>query len=81
MPDIRVSVNGRELAVPSGSVAAIAIALAGYSASRRSISGEPRGPLCGMGICFECRATINGIPHVRTCQYVCEPGMEIQTGE
>lgn len=35
---------------------------------RLSVTGEPRGPLCGMGICFECRATIDGKPHVRTCQ-------------
>lgn len=24
--------------------------------SRTSVSGEPRGPLCGMGVCFECRS-------------------------
>src|SRR5215470_1169611 len=30
---------------------------------RTSVSGELRGPLCGMGICYECRNE----SHVRTC--------------
>ena len=35
---------------------------------RTSVTGEPRGPLCGMGICFECRTTVDGREHVRSCQ-------------
>jgi sarcosine oxidase subunit alpha len=34
-----------------------------------------------MGICFECRVTINGEAHVKSCQVVCEDGMEIRTNE
>jgi sarcosine oxidase subunit alpha len=34
-----------------------------------------------MGICLECRVTINGQPHRRSCQTLCEPGMEVQTDE
>lgn len=48
-------------------------------AVRRSVTGMPRGPLCGMGICFECRATIDGQPHERTCQILVREGMEIST--
>ena len=48
---------------------------------RTSVSGKPRGPLCGMGICFECRVTINGISHCRSCQILCEPGMDVSTDE
>jgi len=32
-----------------------------------------------MGICFECRVTVDGRPHVRSCQVVCRPGMEVRT--
>jgi NADPH-dependent 2,4-dienoyl-CoA reductase/sulfur reductase-like enzyme len=32
--------------------------------ARVSVTGEPRGPLCGMGICFECAVT----PGRRSCQ-------------
>jgi D-hydroxyproline dehydrogenase subunit gamma len=74
-----VSVNGRLLPVPAGSSVAAAILLAG-EASRISASGEMRGPLCGMGICMECCATVNGVQHVRTCQFQVAPGMEIVPG-
>jgi hypothetical protein len=56
-----------------------AVALAGESAFRVSVSGEARGPLCGMGICFECRVTIDGRAHQRACQILCQPGMQVWT--
>jgi sarcosine oxidase subunit alpha len=74
-----MTVNGSPVAVPSGATVAVAVVLAGQ-ACRRSVSGEPRGPLCGMGICFECRVAIDGILHARSCQILCEQGMEINTG-
>jgi D-hydroxyproline dehydrogenase subunit gamma len=83
MPDsasrpVRLSVNGSPVEVPTGATVAVAVAIAGQ-ACRRSMSGEPRGPLCGMGICFECRVSINGTPHCRSCQILCAPGMEVVT--
>jgi hypothetical protein len=75
---VTLSVNGSPVAVPAGATVAVAVAIAGQPC-RRSVSGEPRGPLCGMGICFECRVSINGTPHCRSCQIVCEPGMEVRT--
>jgi len=77
---LTVTVNGAEIAVPAGTTVAVAIMLAGQSC-RTSVSGEPRGPLCGMGICYECRAAIDRVPHCRSCQIVCSPGMEIRTDE
>jgi D-hydroxyproline dehydrogenase subunit gamma len=68
-------VNGREVTVPEGSTVVVALLLAGVS--RTSVSGQPRGPLCGMGTCFECRVKINGEPHRRGCQVACEAKMEI----
>ena len=66
------------VAVPMGTTVAAALSTAGQPC-RISAAGEPRGPLCGMGICFECRAIVNGIPHSRTCQLMCEPDMEVTT--
>jgi D-hydroxyproline dehydrogenase subunit gamma len=74
-----VRVNGRVIEVPEGSMVSAAIAIAGETAFRRSVTGEPRGPLCGMGICFECRVTVDGRPHVRSCQVPCRSGMEVRT--
>ena len=79
MPDeITVVVDGSPLQVPAGASVAVAVAIAGRPC-RTSVIGEPRGPLCGMGICFECRVTIDGIPHRRACQVFAEPGMVVRT--
>jgi hypothetical protein len=76
---VTLSVNGKMVTVPAGAMVSAAVVIAGVSAFRKSVTGEPRGPLCGMGICFECRVTINGRPHCRSCQIPCEAGMEVGT--
>lgn len=82
MPDgVTLSVNGKAITVPRGTIVAAAVALAGETRFRRSVRGDARGPLCGMGICFECRVTINGEPHVRSCLLLCADGMEVRTDE
>jgi sarcosine oxidase subunit alpha len=43
------------------------------------VRGEMRGPLCGIGVCFECRVTINGQHHSRSCQVLCQEGMDVRT--
>lgn len=76
---LTLSVNGAPVTVPAGASVSAAIALAGVTLYRRSVNGEPRAPLCGMGICFECSVTIDGRAHCRSCQVVCQPGMEVRT--
>jgi D-hydroxyproline dehydrogenase subunit gamma len=78
--EIGVTVNHRTVTVPSGASAAVAIAIAGQ-VCRMSVTGELRFPLCGMGICYECRAVINGKPHCKSCQTICHAGMDILTQE
>ena len=75
---IALSVNGVSINVAPGTTVAAAVAMTG-AATRTSVSGEPRGPLCGMGICFECRVTIDGVPHQRSCQMMCQPGLSVTT--
>jgi sarcosine oxidase subunit alpha len=75
---IDLTVNGRVVSVQAGSAVAAVLFQAGVS-TRKSVSGERRGPLCAMGICMECCAKVNGIPHVKTCQVVVRPGMEVIT--
>jgi len=79
MPDtLSVIVNGATVKVPRGVTAAAAMLIAGQP-TRISVSGQPRVALCGMGVCFECRALVNGTPHRRTCQVLCEDGMTLET--
>ncbi len=73
-----VKVNGLPVSVAAGTTVAVAMTMAGQPC-RTSVTGEPRGPLCGMGICFECRAVVNGVPHSRSCQLLCEPDMDVTT--
>ena len=77
---ITVTVNGIPVAVADGTTVAVAVLLRG-SGCRSSVTGQPRGPLCGMGICFECRVEINGTPHCRSCQILCQSGMEIRDND
>jgi predicted molibdopterin-dependent oxidoreductase YjgC len=76
---ITISVNGCPVSIPQGTAVAVAIAKAGESQFRSSVSGKPRGPLCGMGGCCECRVTIDGQPHQRSCITLCLEGMEVRT--
>jgi D-hydroxyproline dehydrogenase subunit gamma len=78
---IQLRVNGKTVSVARGTVVAAAVAQAGHNLFRRSVGGEARGPLCGMGICMECRLTINGQAHSRSCQTLCEEAMEVRTDE
>jgi len=75
---ISVLVNGKRVAVSEGSTVSAAMLNAGVP-QRISVRGEPRVALCGMGICFECRAVVDGVMHRRTCQLVCREGMAVET--
>jgi sarcosine oxidase subunit alpha len=78
---IEVQINGQLVAVQSGISVAAAIMNSGNMAFRRSVSEMTRAPLCGMGICFECRVTINGQSQLRSCLLACEPKMDIRTDD
>lgn len=74
---VRIIVNGTEHRVPDGISLAAALLNAGYPTFRTSVMGEPRGPVCGMGICFECRVTIDGAPGRRSCLVPVREGMAV----
>ena len=76
---ISITINGKHTLVREGTRVAAAFMMA-EEPCRYSIPGEPRAALCGMGICMECRMTINGVPHRRACQVLCISGMEVVSG-
>lgn len=78
---ITLTINGQQSTVADGTTVAAAILDLGENAFRTSVTGEPRGPLCGMGICFECSVIIDREPHRRSCTILAEEGMEVVTGE
>ncbi|HVE11511.1 MAG TPA: (2Fe-2S)-binding protein [Paraburkholderia sp.] len=77
---LRVTVDGRAVDVADGSTVAAALVIsAGIGGTRLSASGMPRAALCGMGVCQECRVTIDGRAHVLACQTLCRDGQIIET--
>ena len=76
-PDLfQISVEGVQIVVPGGITVAAALMNAGVPI-RASLSDEPRAALCGMGICHDCRITIDGRAHQRSCMTPVAPGMVI----
>jgi aerobic-type carbon monoxide dehydrogenase small subunit (CoxS/CutS family) len=76
---IEIIADGKPLRAVRGSTLASALLNAQQRTFRRSTSGESRAPLCGMGICYECRVTVDGVAHQRACMIVVEPGMKVDT--
>ena len=74
--EVSITVNGKLLRVAAGTSVAAAMLMNGEPC-RFSVTGEPRAPLCGMGVCMECRVTVNGAPHQRSCLLICASGMEV----
>ena len=82
MPEsIAIRIDGETLAAEPGITLAAALESAGRPVLRRSIAGEPRGVLCAMGICYECRVSIDGQAHRRACMEIVREGMEVRTGK
>ena len=75
---VTILADGRPLRVRAGTSVAAALFDAGVT-FRRSVTGEPRAPLCGMGTCYECRVSIDGGAHRRACLIPVAEGMHITT--
>lgn len=78
---VEIVVDGRRLRVRAGVPLASALVTVGVSAFRSSVSGEPRAPICAMGVCFECRVTVDGRAHQRACLLPCREGMVVVTAQ
>lgn len=79
MPELSFYVNGQRIGAKEGSTVAAALLAADHVCFRTSLCGSARAPLCGMGVCFECRVSIDGKPHQRSCQIPVRDNMTVQT--
>jgi predicted molibdopterin-dependent oxidoreductase YjgC len=75
---LELSIDGQPLRVVQGTTVAAALMASGDQCSRTSVSGQRRAPLCGIGICQECRVTIDGLRRL-ACQTLCRDGMHVET--
>ncbi len=74
-----ITLDGEPLPAYPGDTVASALYAAGKRAWRRSRAGDARGLLCGIGLCFDCLITVDGVPNQRACQVTVREGMELQT--
>jgi predicted molibdopterin-dependent oxidoreductase YjgC len=77
-PSCTFTVDGAPVAAEPGANLAVALLQAGLARFRESCSGQPRAPLCAMGICYECLVTVDG-RRVRACLEPVRAGMEVRT--
>jgi aerobic-type carbon monoxide dehydrogenase small subunit (CoxS/CutS family) len=77
-----IELDGEPIAVEPGQSVAAALIAAGHRSWRRTrIADRPRGVFCGIGVCFDCLATINGTPNQRACLVEAAPGDVVTTQE
>ncbi|QFZ82619.1 (2Fe-2S)-binding protein [Variovorax paradoxus] len=75
----QLHIDGQLVRVKAGSSVAAALRVVdGKGAARTSVTGQPRAPFCGMGVCQECRVQIDGRRRL-ACQTVCAEGMRVET--
>jgi len=75
---VLVTVDGRPLQAFEGeSVLAALWAQGASSLHTTARTHQPRGFFCGMGVCFDCLVTIDGIPNLRACLETVHAGMAI----
>ncbi|MGC1330458.1 (2Fe-2S)-binding protein [Pseudomonas sp.] len=72
------SFESRPLTAHAGDSVALALLAAGIDICRTSVvGGQPRGPYCLMGACFECLVTIDGVPNRQACLVLAREGMVV----
>ena len=77
-----LEIDGQTVEAYEGeTIAAVMLSLGLRTFRHTEKTHEPRGIFCGMGICQECRVTVNGIPNVRACMTPVASGMVIETGK
>jgi len=78
-PKTMLTVNGQKILAYGGESVHAALTAAGIRNFRIAKTGESRGVLCGMGICYECLVTIDNIPDQRACMTMVRDNMEVIT--
>lgn len=77
---VTLVVDGRSVTADARDSVAAALLADGIASWRSNpASGEPRGPFCMMGVCFECVLAIDGVRERRACMVPVRDGMRIDT--
>ncbi|MDO8775044.1 MAG: (2Fe-2S)-binding protein [Burkholderiaceae bacterium] len=76
---VEILVEGRGVPAREGEMLAAALLNAGVVPFRHTpVSGQPRAPLCLMGVCFDCLVEVDGAQNVQSCMVQVRAGMKVR---
>ena len=79
---IQLTLDGQTIEAFAGETVATVLLVSGYNVFQHNEKPQLPGSLyCGMGVCFNCRVTVDGVPDIRACVTPIAAGMIIETGE
>jgi predicted molibdopterin-dependent oxidoreductase YjgC len=74
-----IEFDGRPIEAWPGESVGAALIAAGILRFRIAEDGGARGPVCHIGVCWECRCVIDGESNIRACRTEARPGMTVAT--
>jgi hypothetical protein len=77
-PPFLFSFENQQVNARGGQSVAAALIANGIRTLRIDEAGNPKGILCGIGYCFECRCVIDDEPDRRACMVEAKPGMRVR---
>jgi 2Fe-2S iron-sulfur cluster binding domain len=70
--------DGRDIAFLTGQTVGAALISSGiYRWRTTRKQARPRGIFCGIGVCYDCLITIEGLPNQRACLVPARPYMSV----
>ncbi|MDQ0707385.1 putative molibdopterin-dependent oxidoreductase YjgC [Arthrobacter woluwensis] len=76
---VRFTFDGRDLTAAPGQTVGAALVTNGVTAWRGTRKeGRPRGLFCGIGVCFDCLVTVDGVSNQRACLVDLCDGMDVR---
>lgn len=77
-----VDFDGRRLPARAGQSVGSVLTEAGVSSWRTTRVGHrPRGLFCGIGVCYDCLITVDGVPGQRACLVPARPRMQLSSDD
>lgn len=70
--------DGAPVAFTPGQSVGAALAASGVTSWRTTrVGGEPRGLFCGIGVCYDCLLTVDGLRSQRACVVPAREGQDV----
>jgi len=78
--EVRFTFNGQPFKGVEGQSISAALMATGVRELRKTrFDGEPRLIFCGIGICFDCVVTVDGVSNQRACLVEINDGAKIES--